>query len=183
MLKILCPLLFILSSSCKNKSVEITRLVKTDTLPAILISGLGDDAQENILNSVAKKFGFRFLRVGGCVVSKNLSDSMRQHNDKMYKMLEAKYGKGFRNRFYDKVGLLTDIQYRIERVLNQDVYVAAVNEAFGKEAYAMQYEIDPDIKKSIVIIHAYSWEDVDGDVRKQYYYTTSIDTLKDKRFK
>ena len=67
--------------------------------------------------------------------------------------------------------------------MNRDAYVIAVNKAFGKEAYAMQYEIDPDIKKSIVTIKAYGWEDVDGDFRKQYYYTTYMDTLKDKRFK
>ena len=170
-------------SSCENEPAKTGSLPETDTLPAVLISGLPDWSVENVMNPAAKKYGFKFLRVGGCVVSKKLSDSMQQHNEEMYKTLEAKYGKGFRNKFYHEVELLTGIQYRIESVLNRDAYVIAVNKAFGKEAYAMQYEIDPDIKKSIVTIQAYGWEDVDGDFRKQYYYTTYMDTLKDKRFK
>lgn len=184
MLKFLNLLFLLLAfSSCKNKPVKTSSLPEMDTLPAILISGLHDWSVENVMNPAAKKYGFRFLRVGGCVVSKNLSDSIEQHNEVMYKTLAAKYGKRFRYKFYDKVNLLMDIQRRIESVLNKDAYVAAVNKAFGKEAYAMQYEIGPDIKKNIVTIKAYGWEEVDGDFRKQYYYTTYIDTLKDKRFK
>jgi len=176
-------MLLLVFSSCKNKPVKTSSLPVIDSLPAVLISGLPDESIESVMNPAAKKYGFKFLWVGGCVVPKKLSDSMQQHNEVMYKNLEAKYGKGFRYKFYDKVDLLMNIQHRIKTILNQDVYVKAVNKAFGKEERAMRYEIDPDIKNNIVTIQAYGWEEVDGDYRKQYYYTTSIDTLKDKRFK
>jgi hypothetical protein len=138
---------------------------------------------ENIRNSVAKKYGFRFRRVGGCVVSRTLRYSMTIHNDALYKKLEKLHGKDFRSKLYEKIDLISTLQYRVEYMLNNDSAIMRKNRELGKEPYAIYYEIDPEIQNSIIQVHAYDWVDVDGDFRKIFYYTVYIDTLKDSGFR
>ncbi|MGF2413830.1 MAG: hypothetical protein ACQUYJ_15975, partial [Ferruginibacter sp.] len=61
--------------SCKNASVKIHQRVIVDSTPKLLIAGLPERIETNAMNTVAKKYGFHYERVGGCVVSKKLSDS------------------------------------------------------------------------------------------------------------
>jgi hypothetical protein len=172
-----------LFSSCWNKPTKLTEPVVVDTLPAILIAGLGDMARDNIQNRISKKYGFKFLRVGGCVVSKKLSDSMRFHNEMLYKKLEEIHGKGLRDKLFRKIDFLVSLQYQVEYVLNHDPEIIRKNFAFGKKSYEMFYEIDLHAKKHILNIHAYDWSEISGEFEKRIYYTLSIDTSVDQRFR
>jgi hypothetical protein len=184
MIRYLSLIVFIfIFSSCGNKPTKHTEPVVVDTSPAILISGLGDMARDDIQNRIAKKYGFKFLRIGGCVISKKLSDSMRLHNEMLYKKLEEVHGKGLRDKIFREADLLASLQYQVEYVLNHDPEIIRKNFAFGKGEYEMFYEIDLHAKKHFLSIQAYDWSEISGEFQKRIYYTLSIDTLVDHRFR
>lgn len=176
-------LIFIFLSCHKKPLVGTAKRIAIDTMPQILIAGLGDITRENIQNLVAKKYGFKFLRVGVCVVSRQLADSMRIHNEILYKKLENTYGKNLLTKLWDEINSISELQYRVECFLHGDSETIRRNWALGKGAYEMRYEIDPNSPKNLLNINAYDWTGINGDFQKRIYYTISIDTSINHQFR
>ncbi len=87
-------------ASCTAKENKIIEAKKKNDL-TWLITGLPDNhTNENI---VAKLYGFQFASFGGCVVSNQLRDSIRNENEKLNKLLSRKFGKNWRVNFDKRV--------------------------------------------------------------------------------
>jgi hypothetical protein len=91
-------LIFFLFIGCNEKPDKIITPKKTNDLQWLL-TGLPDDhTKENI---IAKLYGFQFENIGGCVVSKQLRDSINLINKKTNDSLTRKFGKYWRRDFQD----------------------------------------------------------------------------------
>lgn len=102
--------------SCKSNIQTINNSNKVDTSLKILIYGLLDREQFRAMNTVAKKYNFHYYPVGGCVISKHLSDSVNKENKKVYEILVKKFGKNWRSTFADEVDT-PDVSIRISKLL------------------------------------------------------------------
>lgn len=97
-MRILILLFICLFIACNINHYEINAPKKSNELKWLL-SGLPDDhTKENI---IAKLYGFQFEDVGGCVVSKQLRDSINLINKKTNDSLTRKFGKYWRRDFQD----------------------------------------------------------------------------------
>ncbi len=89
-------LLLCLFVTCNVKQYKIYAPKKNSSLKWLL-TGLPDDhTKENI---VAKLYGFQFEDIGGCVVSKELRDSINLINKKTNDSLLKKFGKHWKRDF------------------------------------------------------------------------------------
>ena len=72
--------------------------------------GLRSWVQSNPQYTVAKKYGIVYKSVAGCIVSKELVDSVQKHNDEVYHQLEKKYGPGWKASFEKQIDSLERIE-------------------------------------------------------------------------
>lgn len=107
---------------------------------------------------------------------------MQSHNDLLYQQLEVKYGKRFRSNFFEKTELLYDLQHRVSSFMNNDTAIVRRNSDMGRSAYETTYEIEPEIKESIVTVRAYGYGLVKGRLVKIVYYRIYLDIVNDDCF-
>ena len=107
----MCSYLFVLSFivfSCKQKfqnglaisyaSTAILAHIYHAELK-ILVHGLPENNYTKLYNRVSAKYGVMSYQIGGCVISRKLRDSVCVENQKVYKILDKKFGKGWHQKF------------------------------------------------------------------------------------
>lgn len=77
----------------------------------ILTYGLPDLHREKAHKAVADRWGISFRSVGGCKVSEEIVATAKANNDKVYPLIEAKYGKDWITTFNQEV----DKEYKRQR--------------------------------------------------------------------
>ena len=100
-MRILIFLLFCLFVAChvKQDKIQTSQASQKRNELKWLLTGLPDDhTKENI---IANLYGFQFEDVGGCVVSKEVRDSINLINKKKNDSLIKKFGKHWRRDFQD----------------------------------------------------------------------------------
>jgi hypothetical protein len=103
MKKLIYTWLLLYGSSCREHTKLKTSATEKDTAIKILLSGLPDNEALNTLNAVAKKYGFSYHQVGGCVIPKALRDSIFSENLKTYHLLNKRFGPDWRSKFETEV--------------------------------------------------------------------------------
>ena len=73
-----------------------------DTLLKVLVWGLFSTS-EDVAGGVARKYGFEYYGVGGCVIPGELEDSVKKHNDSVYAILAQRHGQNWQERFQEDV--------------------------------------------------------------------------------
>ena len=68
-----------------------------------LTYGLPDFNTQAARDSVGKKWGISFYAVAGCIVTNELVDSVRIHNLKISKLVSAKFGNDWQQKFEQEV--------------------------------------------------------------------------------
>ncbi len=91
-------LILCLFAGCSEKPDKIITTKKTDGLKWLL-TGLPDDHTKEII--IAKLYGIQFEDIGGCVVSRELRNSINLINKKTNDSLIQKFGKHWRRDFQD----------------------------------------------------------------------------------
>lgn len=92
------------SSDPKAQQENYTKKVQDTFEFRILTSGLPPDPKYvKALSVVEKKWGIQYYPVAGCIVSKELEDSMNRWNNVAEKRIEAKYGKDWWKTFHKEV--------------------------------------------------------------------------------
>ena len=86
----------LLLCSCRNTVKPSGRVQPQDTTVRILIWGLPDLDQRRVMFAEAKKYGFEYYPICGCVISKKLSDSAYEVNRKSIEILNKRLGTDWR---------------------------------------------------------------------------------------
>jgi len=75
----------------------------TVTKLEILTYGLPDLHREKAHKAVADRWGISFRSIGGCKVDDKITATAKANNDKVYPLIEAKYGKDWIKKFNQEV--------------------------------------------------------------------------------
>jgi hypothetical protein len=105
---VLLVFLFLLMISCRSKIQYVKDVTNKDTALKILIWGLPLRDQEIAMAEAAKKYGFEFHRIGGCLIPKNLYDSALKVNEKSSKILDARFGNHWKIQIERKIHEIRD---------------------------------------------------------------------------
>lgn len=89
----------------------------------LLTYGLPDFARQNALGVVESKWNIEFYGVAGCVIDDELEDSVKQENDKIYRLIEAEYGKGWENKFYEEVEEEYKVETQIDSLVKTQTFI------------------------------------------------------------
>jgi hypothetical protein len=134
----LAPLiLFLLLFSCRGKIKQENKISSKDTALKILIWGLPSRDQEIAMNVAAKKYGFEFHRIGGCLIPPNLYDSALQVNERSSKILDARFGNYWKIQIERKIHEIRDSISQTR--LDNDISKA---EVIGPDGKSVDYSKD-----------------------------------------
>ncbi len=188
-MKLLLPLislLFIIScnhhSQHKNSSRDKIEVPTRDTALRILIYGLPDHYGRQASNMIARKYGFSYFAVAGCMVSEDLVDSVRRENKKVYEALLKRFGKGWRTAFELEVDSIRSILPQIEDLVKKESYIIKKEKDLEEENNGLFYGTEFTPQKNVFDVKAYGWGKINNNDELLVYYTLSVD-LKRKSVK
>lgn len=78
--------------------------VQKEKKPIWLLTGLPDENKAR--NAIANMYGFQYRFVGGCVVTKQVRDSINILNKATNEILIKKFGRNWRKNFEERVEYL-----------------------------------------------------------------------------
>ncbi len=162
--------------ACKDNS-QLTEEPIKDTTLKILTYGLPDMNESHARNSIARKYGFSYYAVAGCVVSKELRDSILQENKKGYDILSKKFVKDWRSKFEEEVDTMRKLQPEIEKIVKKAKFIIEKEEVLNKENNCLYYDIDITPQKNIFTVKAYGWGKLNDIEEMLVYYIVSVDTI------
>ena len=160
---------------CRDNSKLKTDEATKDTTLKILTYGLPDMEENHARNSVGKKYGFTYYPVAGCVVPKELLDSIHQENKKVYEILSRKLGQNWRTKFEQEVDTMRQLQSKIEKLIKAEKYIIEKDESLNKENNQLYYDIDFTSKKNVFEVKAYGWGRLNNKDDLLVYYKASFD--------
>lgn len=107
----------------QRENVAAVRETCEDTLLTVLTYGLTIQRVSATENLVAKKYGFRYYSVGGCVNPPELEDSVKRVNNIAYGVLEKRHGKGWHDCYIEEVNKLLDYMEKAEALVEKEPYI------------------------------------------------------------
>lgn len=176
----LLGVLFTLIISCKNNAdtTNTAETVTVDTTLKILIYGLPNMEQRRAMNTVAKKYGFTYFAVAGCIISEKLSDSVRKENKRVYEILERRFGNNWRPTFAAEVDTMQQLQQQVEALVKKEQYIINKESELEKDGNGLEYLIDPIAGQNTFDVKAYGWEQCNGETELVIYYKMTVDLSK-----
>ena len=152
---------------------------RNDTVPTVLTYGFRIMELEIAKVVVAKKYGFRFLSVAGCMVTPQFVDSVKKENDATYAILEKRLGKNWKKRFDKEVEKVKEIQYRIEALAMKEPYIIAKQQELAKHNNSLNFLITPLPDSKEWEVKAYGWE-TEEYTEQLIFYKMKADPRKNK---
>ncbi len=176
MLRIITATLLVLCLlSCTDK--DTTKPVPA--LPAkgnlrILTYGLPDFTRQHARQVVARRYGFEFYAVAGCVVSKGLIDSVKEHNDQVYAALGSKHGKNWRDLFKEEVEGVFQQEQQVEDLLRRERYIRAKEQELAQAGNGLYFLIEPTRQAGLFEVKAHGWGEWKGNSEQVVYYKLQV---------
>ncbi|KFF21985.1 hypothetical protein [Chryseobacterium sp. JM1] len=175
-------ILSILIQSCSEQGKKGNPL-KTENDYTLLMYGLPNMEKQNSRNVIAEKWEIKFESVAGCVVTKELTDSVKTINDRVGKNIEKKYGKNWKTEFEKEIQEEYAREKQITAILDKVDFIKKKDEQMDKEGNGLVYYMTP-IKNSTTDYHVSveGWDTInDKDVWVSYYRMTA--NYKTKEYK
>lgn len=166
--------------SCKSGVHKDDKQMNVDTTLKILTYGLPDDEQQAAMNAVAKKYGFHYFQVAGCVISKNLVDSADKENNRVYEILRQKFGKDWQSIFETEVATMIRLQANAEELVKDENYIIDKEKELDKDGNRLYYLIDPAEEQNLFTVKVYGMGLWNRESQPVLYYNLLVD-LKNKR--
>jgi len=123
----------------------------------MLVYGLPNFERENAQNIVAKKYGFSFYPVAGCLVSQELIDSTAKENNIVRGVLIKKYGKDFWSRFEKEVNKEQKQQEKVIKILSKQPFLQALEQQLNKDGNGINYYLEPTGNLNEYDANIYGW--------------------------
>ena len=173
-------LLALILICCNKKQNLIKKKVVEEPIVKILTYGLPDFDRSRAQNNVAKKYGFTFYAVAGCVVTQELLDSVERENNITFKLLEQKLGHDWETRFEKEVDRMQQIQNEVETLVGKEKYIIEKEKELEKEGNGLYFQIDLTDSENIFDVKAYGWKYINGESERVVYYTIVVNLYNKK---
>lgn len=115
--------------------------IPKDTVVRILTYGLPNWTRDRASNVVAIKYGFQYYAVAGCVVTKDLTDSVKRENDIALRILEKRLGKNWEKRFEEDVDKMIARLDEVEKLVRKERYIIDKEQELEKDQKELQFLI------------------------------------------
>lgn len=190
---ILLIVLSISTNSCNDrvKSVKndndsvvakpITQTIK-EARDTILTYGLPDFERHNSREVIAEKWKINFKAVAGCLVSQELIDSVKKHNEIVDRKLEIKYGKNWEVKFYQEVDIEFKKEQIITKLLDRIDYIKKKDGELDKEGNGLHYLMTPIDNSDNYNVSVQGWGKWEGKYEWLKYFKLIVN-YKSKKIK
>lgn len=121
----------------------------------IYTTGLPAIEEGEVANIVARKYGFRYHAIAGCVVNEEISAKKYFNNRNVYPRLECMWGFNWRKEFNRQVDSAIEIHNAIEHLVNDETYIRKANDKFYKNGYSFDYHLTSTTDSSVFIVDVY----------------------------
>jgi hypothetical protein len=148
-----------------------------DKFRLLTYGGPPDLVRQSATNVVAEKWGIEYLGVAGCVVTKNLVDSVDRNNSKVEILIEKKYGKDWQTKFDKEVDEELINQKIASSLLDKEKKVIRKRNELEKKDNGLYYSFHP-IDKDQYNVNATGWGQINGKDEYLIYLKYFVDINK-----
>ena len=155
---------------------QVDSTVRDSKKIKILTYGLANYIRDYEEDRIAARYGFTIWSVAGCVVGKQLMDSVEHHNDTAYSEIDKINKPGWRNKYNSEV----DSAYKRDTILIRAVKsIHEVNEWIkSKPKTDLMYYVDSALSNNVYRISILSLDDSKTRLISLYRVYISYKTLK-----
>jgi hypothetical protein len=157
---------------CYAQDTTAAKNNKTENF-TLLTAGLSDMQERNAKDVVAERWSIKFKSVAGCMVTKELRDSMYRNNIIVTKNIEDKYGKSWRNKFEKEVKIEFEKQKIVTQILDTVSFIQKKDKEMNLEGNGLHYRMKPIGNTKEYTVSVNGWGEINGkDVWVSYYKMT-----------
>lgn len=142
---------------------------------ALLTYGLPDFEKVNARIVVAKKWRINFKRVAGCVVTKELLDSINTHNDSVNTLIAKRYGKDWNVDFNKEVDSEYVKESEVSKIINDIEIIKKRDSLMAKEGNGLYYRMEPVKNTNTYHVSVEGWGSVDSTFEMVSYFRLEVD--------
>jgi len=174
----------ILLASCGNESRggspnsgdTLTLARKADTPLEIYTYGFASNGAGRSRACVARRWGFTYRTIAGCVVTKELVDSAAKHNSEVEKALAQKHGPDWKGRFESEVAEAITLDTMIQKAALQNSTIATAQKALDSAGKSFLFEPGEKSSDGRIEVYAYAYDEWKGKPAFVTYFTLWVDT-------
>ena len=163
----------------KSRAAAKTNTYNDSTL-RVLTSGMRIIELDRAKGVVAKKYGFQYYSVAGCMVTPELLDSIKRENDITYAILEKKFGKDWENQFDAEVKRVIPIQKKVEELVEKQCYIIEKEQELAKTNRSLHFFINPLPDSRQCDVKVYAWETRDEEEVPVILFRMKVNSVKNK---
>lgn len=149
-------------------------------LMEIYTTGLPSIEHGKVANTVARKYGFRYRAIAGCVITNEVAEKKYRNNKLVYSILKIKWGDSWRERFNIEVDSAIKVHHKIDSLLENEKYVSEANKRFYNYGYSFSYHITPTLNHTVFLVSVYAPPINLTDSTCTIYYKTKVDIQQQK---
>lgn len=154
-------------------AIAVAQGAVIDTTYRILTYGLPRFEYQNATAIIGEKWGIQHFAVAGCIVTRELLDSVKQENERTLAAIAVRFGPDWEKRFDDEV----EREYQRERTIVSKIealpYIQAKQEAMKAEGNGLHYWIRPIPDGDEVAVNGYGqWN---GETEWLVLYVFKVD--------
>lgn len=147
--------IFLLLLSCNNTNsatAETSSTHNKDSLHRVLTYGISQPGSSTAAVLVAKQYGFYYYPVTGCVITKQLIDSINKENDNVYRAIAKEYGENWQEGYTNKTDSLSRLLQQVKGMVIQQSDVQQISKQHTGGLY---YHIAPTDTAQLFNVQAF----------------------------
>jgi len=172
-----CLMLFLFACVREHGKKDVVIGLHTkDSLLRVLTYGLSQSQAGGADVFIAKQYNFCYYPVTGCVLTKELLDSINNENKKVYGALADKYGANWKGAYTRKVDSLLALFKQAKEIVGKEPLIQRLNRQHNNSLY---YHVAPTDAANIFDVQAFSSDSDNFSTT----FIVNLHTRKDKRVK
>lgn len=133
--------------------------------------GLLDYSRQEVMDRIARKYGFVFFSVSGCEVTKEMREKVKQHNEEVKAALSKEHGEGWWDRFQKEVNDILTARFNAEKLVrSQDEVINKTRELNSIKKDLLLYSEERGNGKYLIRVLGME----NGEARVYYTYLVDL---------
>ena len=156
-------------------------LGQSDSLSKFTLLEFGFPPGNDYLNArftIAKNWKIDFVPVGECIVSEELSDSVKTSNEITNQRLSAIYGDNWRKKFEKEVQKELKYQKVARKLIDAQSYIQEKDSLLAQLGNGLHYLLTREENKGEYSAIIFGWGNWDGKSELVVYFDLMVDTKK-----
>lgn len=138
--------------------------------------GLADFGAERSRARVARKWGFSYRSIAGCVVTQELVDTANAHNRAVEAAIARQHGEDWKPRFESEVAAAMSLDSAISAAAMRNPTIADAQRHLDAEGKGLLFEPGEERADGQMEVYAYTYDDWQGKPAFVTQYTLAVDT-------